>query len=132
MIDPFVDSIACGMGLVVGLALGAAAMAWYAVATSGEGSIRTDRDVLLKVLTVDLAIRPELAARIIESSGSVWSALRYKMRPWLWKLQRDWPEYEGNLKSEYEAMTAQDLPENSSGPSEEPFPTIDAADLDLL
>lgn len=124
IVHALVGSSCCTFGLVVGMTLAVV----FVVATSARADAADDYDELLNILVVDFDIKPLVARRIIEKGLNAWSRWRYKTRPLLWRIGREWPEYSNVIKEEFRAIYERGLPETAQPDQEESLDYSDSLD----
>ena len=108
----------CG---IVGALAGALAVIAAVIFTSGDVQAGADRRDLLEIM-VEEGIDLETANRVTDKGVEKWSRWRAKMRPLLWRVASEWPEYLQTTKEEFQNYYEQELrqyqPEELLSPEE--------------
>lgn len=112
-----------GVSCLGGLVAGALGMAVMVFISAGTPSAAADRAKLLEILK-EAGVPDGTALAILEKGLGPWANWRAKLRPFLWRLKSDWPEYGATLEAEFEAAYSRSIPDPApsfepSGPPQE-------------
>lgn len=104
-----VIAVAIG-GLLAGFFAGVAASWWLMVQSAGDYDAGVELHDLLDILVAN-GVPGETATRAAELGANKWARYRWRTRPILWRLGREWPEFYPVGREEFLAHYGKGLPE---------------------
>lgn len=115
---------------LIGLVMGALVMVLVEFWTAGRAEKVNGRDQMLELMMAE-GIDSTVALKIVNEGLEVWTRWRARMRPLLWNLALDWPEYTQTLKQEYLMYYGRSLPEHAPQSEQSGEPDDDSPEAHL-